>query len=124
MNNDFYSGKTSTDKNALIRRICALVLPLIFFSFIASALIISVANDMYAFVKPDRSVSILIEGGSSVYKTAQILEDNGIINNPAAFTLYVASKDESKRISSFSGEIYLSASMSYREILSSFAKSE
>ena len=124
MNNDFYSGKTSTDKNALIRRICALVLPLIFFSFIASALIISLANDIYAFVKPNHSANILIEGGASVYKVAQLLEDNGIINNPAAFTLYVASKDKSERISSFSGEIYLSSSMSYREILSSFAKSE
>ena len=124
MNNNFYSGKTSTEKNALIRRICSLVLPLIFFSFVASALIISVANDMYAFVKPKNSAIILIESESSVYQTAQLLEDNGIINNPAAFTLYVASKNAREKISSFSGEIYLSASMSYREILRSFSKSE
>jgi cell division protein YceG involved in septum cleavage len=124
MNNNFYSGKTSTERNALIRRICALVLPLIFFSFVASALIISVANDMYAFVKPKNSATISIEAESTVYQTARILEDNGIINNPAAFTLYVISKDARERISSFSGEIYLSSTMSYREILRSFSKSE
>lgn len=124
MDNKFNSGKTSTDNNALIRRICAFVLPLIFFSFIASALIISVANDMYAFAKPKAAATISIESGSSVYQIARILENNGIINNPAAFTLYVVSKNSKEKILSFSGEIYLSSSMSYREILRSFSKSE
>ena len=100
------------------------IIPLALVALLLAGAIISIANDMYAFVKQKHSATIFIEAESSVYKTAQLLEDNGIINNPAAFTLYVTSKDARDKILSFSGEIYLSASMSYREILRSFAKSE
>ena len=54
----------------------------------------------------------------------EILEEKGIIENPALFCAYVKSKGADKRITSAEGIITLDTSMSYREILKVFAKNQ
>ena len=121
MKNAIYSGNRPTDNAAKIRRACSVLLPLCFLSILIAALSISVANDMYAFVKRDASATVTLDTPESVYETAKKLEEHGIINNPAIFTLYVRSKNADERILSFSGELKLDSSMSYRDILRSFS---
>ena len=121
MKNTTNSGKRNTDSAAKIRRACAILLPLYFFSILLSAALISVTNDLYAFVKPDKNIIVTLDGGN-IFDTARHLEKSGVINNPTCFALYVRSKSAEERVLSFSGELSLNSSMSYREILTSFPK--
>lgn len=103
------------------RRICSVIIPLLFLSLFLAALIISSANDIYAFVKPQRTATVTISEETSPYTLAAILSENGIIENPLAFTLYVKLKGISEGISAFRGQLELDSSMSYREILRYFS---
>ncbi len=104
-----------------IRRVAAQVVPLIFLSFFLGAFTVAVANDMYAFIKPDTASSITFEADTPLLSVAKTLENEGIINNPVIFSLYVKTKGAEPRLRRFSGEVRLSASMSYREIIASFS---
>ena len=113
---------TTEDKGQLVR-IVAVIIPLCFFSVFVAAAVISLSNDMYAFVKPDKTINVVFsEEPRSLYSTAKQLDDYGVIENPAIFSLYVKSKNAEERVSAFSGELELNSSMSYREILKSFSK--
>ena len=113
---------TTEDKGQLVR-IVAVIIPLCFFSVFVAAAVISLSNDMYAFVKPDKTINaVFSEEPRSLYSTAKQLDDYGVIENPAIFSLYVKSKNAEERVSAFSGELELNSSMSYREILKSFSK--
>ncbi|MBE6597019.1 MAG: endolytic transglycosylase MltG [Ruminococcaceae bacterium] len=117
------SERTRKDEWRL-RRASSIILPLFFLSVLISALIVSVANDMYAFVKPQREITLEISESMELSEISDILADNGIISNPTVFSIYVLSKDAEERISEFSGTLSLNSSMSYREILRSFKKNE
>ena len=116
------SGRDTADGARRARRAAAAVIPLIFLSFFLAALIVSAANDIYAFVKTDTVAEIHFEGDASLLSVAGLLEEEGIINNPMIFALYVRAKGAEERIVGFSGEVSLGASMSYREIIASFSK--
>ncbi len=121
MNNTTHSETINLTNSQKIRRACSVIVPLCFFSIILAAAIISVANDMYAFIKPDTEVNLTLDSPETVYSAARTLGENGIINNPASFSLYVLSKGAEDKILNFSGELTLSSSMSYREILKTFS---
>lgn len=104
-----------------IRRACAIIAPLFFLSLLISGALISAANDIYAFLKEEGEITLTLDASSRVYDTARVLSQNGIIKNPALFSLYVRAKGAQSRILGFSGEITLGTSMSYRELLWSFS---
>ena len=110
----------SNEKKQAVSRAFAYILPLCVLSLLISAAIISVANDMYAFVKSDVEVTVDIPEGSSVSEISDMLADEGILNNPELFTFYVKRKGKSEALESFSGALKVCASMSYREILALF----
>ncbi len=120
-NSTKHSGIIELTSAQKIRRACSVIIPLCFLSILLAAAIISVGNDMYAFVKPDSEVNLHLENSSSVDSVARELENNGIINNPTLFSLYVKSKDGEDKITNFSGDIKLNSNMSYREILRAFS---
>lgn len=120
MSNTKDGGTTRSSSAQRLRRACAVIVPLFFFSLLLTAALISAANDIYAFVKPDKEITLSLEPQETIYDTARLLSKNGVIKNPALFSLYARSKGAEERIFSFSGEISLSTSMSYREILRSF----
>ncbi len=107
-----------------IRRASAIILPLFFLSILIAAMIISVANDMYAFVKPERDIILEITEEYELRDISRLLADNGVISNPTVFSIYVISKNARERVSDFSGTLSLNSNMSYREILRSFKKTE
>lgn len=57
-------------------------------SIFLSVVIIRTANDVYAFVKPDISVTITIPAHATADDVAKILEENGVIRCPLIFRLY------------------------------------
>ena len=115
------SGKDSVCDAQRIRRAAAVIAPLIFLSVFIGAITVSVANDMYAFVKPEVCAIVLIEEGSTALAVGEALEAEGIIKNPHVFAIYAHRKGADRRISEFSGELEFCASMSYREIIASFS---
>ncbi|MBO7250385.1 MAG: endolytic transglycosylase MltG [Clostridia bacterium] len=107
-----------------IRRAAAIIIPLCFLSLFLALLIVSYANDIYAFVKPERAVTVDLSACESVKDIAKALEAQDVIKNPNLFTLYVRSKNAEERLLSAADEIELNTAMSYREILKVFAKNQ
>lgn len=79
--------------------------------------VISVINDMYAFVKPEKAIELKIDEAQSLYDFAKVLGRENIIENPLVFSLYVRSKGKENIFENISGHFSLNSSMSYREIL-------
>ena len=86
-----------------------------------AAVCISVANDLYAFVKPHNEVTVSIDAPTSVKELARQLEREGIVANPTVFCIYVRSKGKEALLEKFQGTLPLSSDMSYREILIAFS---
>ena len=99
------------------RRAFGVLIPLCLLSLLIACLVISVANDMYAFVKPDVEITVNIPSPMSDKQLSRLLQQNGVINNAAVFSLYLRSKGASEKLGNLSGEIKLNSNMSYREIL-------
>lgn len=49
---------------------------------------IKIANDVFAFVKPDEEITVTIPEGASTKQVAKILKENGVINHPFIYRLY------------------------------------
>ena len=101
-----------TKKKAL-----GLIVPLCLFSILISSLVISVANDMYAFVKPDTDIVFTVDSPLSPKELSHMLMKKGVIKNDIAFLLYLDSKGKSDKVDLILGEWTLNSNMSYREIL-------
>ena len=116
MNGNRQNNKTKT--SGVVRRSFAKILPICLLSLFISGFILSVANDMYAFLKDDEEVVLHIEQPSSLGEFAKILGQKRVVKNPTVFFLYVKSKNKTDTVESFVGELTLNSKMSYREILS------
>ncbi len=99
------------------RRALGIVIPLCLVSLALAGIVISVANDMYAFVKPEREFVLVLAGNTDVEDLSKILRQNGIIKNPFVFEMYLRSKNKADDINTLQGVWTLSAKMSYREIV-------
>ena len=109
------------DKKA-VRRIFSVIFVMALTAAFFACLLISVTNDMYAFIKTDGEVVLTVSSPLSVSEFSKLLHDNDIISNPHIFSLYIKSKNKTEVVESFSGEALLDRSMSYREILLAIKK--
>ena len=91
-------------------------------SLFLAALLIAIANDLYAFVKPDKPVILSVTEPMSLSELSQTLSRSGVIQNPTLFRLYVQSKDRTAVLESYTGTLHVNASMSYRELLLAFSE--
>ena len=82
-----------------------------------AAIIISVTNDMYAFVKKEKAITLNIDSPYSLEGFSRMLGDCDAINNPYVFMLYVKSKNKTPLVEGFVGELNINENMSYRDIL-------
>ncbi|MBP3918612.1 MAG: endolytic transglycosylase MltG [Clostridia bacterium] len=87
-------------------------------SIFASWAVIEVGNDVFAFVKDDEVVSVVIEEDMTAKDVAQMLYKNGIIKYPTMYELYVRLKKESTDY--LVGEYEISPSMNYGDINDTF----
>ena len=116
-----YQKNRETEKTTLQRQrmklaFCRCVI-IFAVSLFLSAVVLSATNDVYAFVKSDIEVKIILSEPLGVYRSAKLLSKNGIIKNPLLFTLYTHAKNKEELFFTLSGEFTLNAQMSYREIL-------
>ena len=88
-----------------------------FFALFLCAAFVSVTNDMYAFVKPDREISVRIDAPVSAKELSRLLKESGVIRNEFVFELYLDSKGKSEKSELILGEWTLNSNMSYRRIL-------
>lgn len=107
----------NSNSNASWGRAFGTLIPLALLALLLSALILSIANDMYAFVKKDHEVTLHFTESATLDEFSGTLKANGILKNPSIFKLYVISKGKRSAVESFLGEIELNSSFSYRQIL-------
>ena len=110
--------------NRLWRTALSRVTVTVLLALFCAALLISLANDLYAFVKPDRPFLLTVNEPLSLSVLSDRLDTGGVVNNPTVFSLYVRSKDRAEELEQFVGTVKLNASMSYREILLAFSEAE
>ena len=94
-----------------------IILPLCLLGALLGGLVVYVANDMYAFVKPDREITLTLSSPPSEQELSELLKTNGIIENEFIFRLYLRSKNKTDDLTTLTGDLKLNSSMSYREIL-------
>lgn len=99
------------------RRAIGTIVVLTLWAVLLSSVFLSLANDMYAFVKQDTEVTLEISEPLSPWGFSSLLSSEGILNNPTFFFLYLHSKGKTELIGSLTGTIHLNSSMSYREIM-------
>ncbi len=114
--------KREHDAPSLYRFAYARLTVLTLTALLSAGLLISVTNDLYAFVKPDRSLSLAIEEPVSLSEFSEMLSEGGIIQNPTVFRLYVRTKGRTNLVETCCGTLELNASMSYREILQAISQ--
>ncbi len=121
--------KKTKKKTGLTGSIAKFVLYIVFVvaaSALCSSIIINVANDVFAFVKEDKTVTIELSEGDSTKQVANILADNGIIKYPTIFSIYT---DFKKGRSTYyadgykTGSFELSPTMNYDDLIYSLSNS-
>ena len=105
------------ERDKLYRYAYARVTVTVLSAILFAGLLISVANDMYAFVKPQGQITLTVAVPLSLEQTAEELHRLGIIQNPTVFRWYVTAKQKRSAVERFSGTLTLSPEMSYRELL-------
>ena len=109
-----------SNENTSFARAFGTLIPIALLALLLSALTISFANDIYAFVKSDIPTTLYIDGSESIDGISKQLKNSGVIKNPNIFKLYVLSKGKQDILESFCGEINLNSNLSYRQILYEF----
>lgn len=108
-------------KKRLYRFAFAHLTRLVLIALLCVGILVSFANDLYAFVKPDRAVTVTLDAPLPLQDLSRSLARQGVIQNPTVFSFYVRRRGRQALLEQFSGEILLNSSMSYREILIAFA---
>ena len=109
--------RDTTAITSLLKGIVYIVAVLVI-SVFASWTIIEVANDVFAFVKSDEAVTVVIEEEMTANDVAQMLYENGIIKYPTMYELFIRLKEESTDY--LVGEYEISPSMNYGDINDTF----
>ena len=108
---------SDTSDAKIVRNTFEMIIMITLLSALIALAIISVANDMYAFVKSSEQVVLNVSEPLTLSELSKQLQSEGIIKNPTVFSMFVRSKGRADALESFSGEIALRRDMSYREIM-------
>ena len=108
---------TKQQSNITVSRALGCVVPLLVCSLFIAAAIISVANDMYAFVKPAGEVTVSVDSELDTASLSKLLAKSGVVKNPTVFRLYMLSKGYGDDVPYLRGQWTLNTNMSYRNIV-------
>ena len=103
--------------NKLFRYALSKISVTVLLAVLVSAILISVFNDVYAFVKPDFHCDLELSSPVTATELSVLLQENGIIENPHVFLIYASITGKTKDLSCFCGTAELNSDMSYREII-------
>ena len=107
-------------KNILYRFAFSKITVIVLCALLCAGLTVSVANDLFAFVKPSRDISFETDEPVALKDISSQLQELGVIENSLAFRLYVRLKNKDALLESFYGTVELNSNMSYRDILNKF----
>ncbi len=111
------SGAGSNTLMSIVKAIVYIVFVGVVSIFLAIA-IITVANDVFAFVKSDEPVEITLNENTTLDELADLLHDKGVIKYPEIFKLYAKyKKDDQKYIA---GTYTINGMMNYSTLLGEF----
>ena len=108
---------SDTSDAKIVRNTFEIIIIITLLSALIALAVISVANDMYAFVKPDGQIALIVSEPLTLGELSRRLQAEGVVKNPTVFSMFVKSKGRAETLESFSGEITLRRDMSYREIM-------
>lgn len=111
---------TPTSKNVLYRFAFSKIAVTVLIALFCACLIISVANDLFAFVKPSNTLNLDVSQPISSGELSRLLQNEGIIENSFAFWIYARLKKSDVSLEEFRGAVHLSSDMGYRDILNQF----
>lgn len=103
---------------ALVKTCLYLVFVIIVSAF-AGYYVITVGNDVFAFVKPEEPVLITVPEDATVEDIGNILHEGGIIKYPGIFKFYAELKHEDEG-EFIAGEYEVSPQLNYDQLLSEF----
>ena len=109
----------STAISSLVKAVIYIVSILVVSGFL-SYFAITVANDVFAFVKSDEEIQITIGEGTTIKQLGKILEENGVIKDAGIFNFYAKLRDKNPPL--VAGEYTVSPSMNYDQLIRVFAK--
>lgn len=104
--------------SALVKSAVYLVFVLVV-SVFAGFFLISVGNDVFAFVKSEEPVTITVPENATVEDIGNVLYEGGIIKYPKIFKLYAELKHEDEG-EFIAGEYEVSPKLNYDQLLSAF----
>ena len=107
-------------KNILYRFAFSKIIVIVLCSILFGGLVISLANDAFAFVKPTHDITFSMSEPMSLYDFSVQLQNFGVIENAFAFWFYVKYRGAEAYIEKFHGTIDLNSAMSYRDIVNQF----
>jgi UPF0755 protein len=99
----------------MVKAVIYVVIVLIISAFL-SYYVISVGNDVFAFVKPEKEITITIEEGMTRKEVAYLLEKNGIIEYSWVFNLFMIYQGD-ENVEFLPGERTVKSTMNYSQIL-------
>ena len=127
-NDDFFGNKTFSESGstvmALIKGIIYIAFIIVAASFLAY-FAISFVNDVFAFVKEDKEITVTIPEYVTSDELAEILGDAGVINHPGVFRIYAKLKgvDEKEETYKFvAGTYTVNSNMNYDNLFLSFVE--
>lgn len=112
MNTESRSKEPMTFKRALGR-----VLPLCLTALLLAGAVISVANDVYAFVKADKNIVLSADEALDIGSLSRLLQEKDVINNAFVFELYLKSRGLNGARANLAEGLTLNSNMSYRELV-------
>ena len=107
-------------KNILYRFALSKIIVIVLCALLFGALIISLSNDAFAFVKPTQSITFTREQPTDLYELSLELQSAGVIENGFSFWIYAKYKNAQSILEDFYGSIELDSAMSYRDIINQF----
>ena len=107
----------TNEKPISVSRALGFVVPICVCALFLAAAFISIANDMYAFVKPNEEITLTVDSALDTSEFAKLLSNKGVVRNPFVFELYLRSKGRNADIPYLRGEWTLNSNMSYRDIV-------
>ena len=120
--NQNHNGRIPLTDRQRACRAAGVILPLCVLAAALALCVIALANDLYAFVKPDTAWTLTLDAPQPAAVTAKQLQQNGILQNPHVFLLYARIKGKQDALERWTGEATLRADMSYRTLLQILTK--
>ena len=111
------SGEGGNTVISILKAVVYIVFVCVVSAFIAVT-VIFVANDVFAFVKTDKAVEVVLPDHVTLDNLAEILHENGVIEYPSVFKLYAKVKKDNQKY--IGGTYTVNPTMNYSFLLAEF----